>query len=83
LFLPESYRNAGNKRGLSYDLLAAGCFTALRIRRAALSVTLRRTMKDGPNIALIASLLGDSALAEALTALMTDRTLTATEPRAP
>lgn len=36
-------------------------------------------MKDGPNIARIASLLGDSARAEALTALMTDRALTATE----
>lgn len=36
-------------------------------------------MKDGPNIARIASLLGDSARAAALTALMTDRALTATE----
>ncbi len=36
-------------------------------------------MKDGPNIARIAWLLGDSARAEALTALMTDRALTATE----
>jgi DNA-binding transcriptional ArsR family regulator len=36
-------------------------------------------MKEGPNIARIASLLGDSARAEALTALMTDRALTATE----
>jgi DNA-binding transcriptional ArsR family regulator len=36
-------------------------------------------MKDGPNIALIASLLGDSARAQALTALMADRALTATE----
>src|SRR5580704_14113853 len=36
-------------------------------------------MKDGPNIAKVAALLGDSARAEALTALMTDRALTATE----
>jgi DNA-binding transcriptional ArsR family regulator len=36
-------------------------------------------MKDGPNIARIASLLGDTARADALTALMTDRALTATE----
>jgi len=36
-------------------------------------------MKDGPNIARIASLLGDPARAEVLTALMTDRALTATE----
>src|SRR5271167_4040228 len=36
-------------------------------------------MKDGPNIAKIAALLGDAARADALTALMTDRALTATE----
>ena len=36
-------------------------------------------MKDGPNIARIASLMGDPARADALTALMTDRALTATE----
>jgi DNA-binding transcriptional ArsR family regulator len=36
-------------------------------------------MKDGPNIARIAALLGDPARADALTALMTDRALTATE----
>jgi DNA-binding transcriptional ArsR family regulator len=36
-------------------------------------------MKDGPNIAKIAALLGDGARADALTALMTDRALTATE----
>lgn len=36
-------------------------------------------MKDGPHIARIASLLGDPARAEALTALMADRALTATE----
>src|SRR5271170_2558190 len=36
-------------------------------------------MKDGPNIAKIAALLGDSARANVLTALMTDRALTATE----
>jgi DNA-binding transcriptional ArsR family regulator len=36
-------------------------------------------MKDGPNIAKIAALLGDSARADVLTALMTDRALTATE----
>jgi len=36
-------------------------------------------MKDGPNIARVASLLGDSARADVLTALMTDRALTATE----
>jgi DNA-binding transcriptional ArsR family regulator len=36
-------------------------------------------MKDGPNIAKIAGLLGDTARADVLTALMTDRALTATE----
>jgi DNA-binding transcriptional ArsR family regulator len=36
-------------------------------------------MKDGPNIARIASLLGDPTRADVLTALMTDRALTATE----
>src|SRR5580693_6912586 len=36
-------------------------------------------MKDGPNIARIASLFGDPARADVLTALMTDRALTATE----
>lgn len=36
-------------------------------------------MKDGPNIARIAALIGDPARADALTALMTDRALTATE----
>jgi len=36
-------------------------------------------MKDGPNIARIAALLGDRARADVLTALMTDRALTATE----
>jgi DNA-binding transcriptional ArsR family regulator len=36
-------------------------------------------MKDGPNIAKIAALLGDTARADVLTALMTDRALTATE----
>jgi DNA-binding transcriptional ArsR family regulator len=36
-------------------------------------------MKDGPNIAGIASLLGDPGRADVLTALMTDRALTATE----
>ena len=36
-------------------------------------------MKDGPNIARIASLVGDPARSDALTALMTDRALTATE----
>jgi DNA-binding transcriptional ArsR family regulator len=36
-------------------------------------------MKDGPHIARVASLLGDPARADALTALMTDRALTATE----
>src|SRR5271170_1293432 len=36
-------------------------------------------MKDGPNIAKIAALLGDSARAEVLTSLMADRALTATE----
>src|ERR1700686_2645733 len=36
-------------------------------------------MKDGPNIARIAALLGDNARADVLTALMTDRALTATE----
>src|SRR6204780_1154240 len=39
----------------------------------------RRTMKEGPNIARIAPLLGDRARADALTALMTDQALTATE----
>jgi DNA-binding transcriptional ArsR family regulator len=36
-------------------------------------------MKDGPNIARIASLIGDSARADVLTELMTGRALTATE----
>jgi DNA-binding transcriptional ArsR family regulator len=36
-------------------------------------------MKDGPNIARIAALLGETARADVLTALMTDRALTATE----
>ncbi|MDO9004647.1 MAG: winged helix-turn-helix domain-containing protein [Aquabacterium sp.] len=36
-------------------------------------------MKDGPNIARIAALIGDHARAEVLTALMADRALTATE----
>jgi len=36
-------------------------------------------MKDGPNICRIAALLGDRARADALTALMTDSALTATE----
>jgi DNA-binding transcriptional ArsR family regulator len=36
-------------------------------------------MKDGPNIARVASLLGDPARADVLTALLTDRALTATE----
>ena len=36
-------------------------------------------MKDGPNIARIASLLGDPARADVLSALLTDRALTATE----
>lgn len=36
-------------------------------------------MTDGPNIARIAALLGDPARADVLTALMTDRALTATE----
>jgi DNA-binding transcriptional ArsR family regulator len=36
-------------------------------------------MKDGPNIARIGALLGDPARADALTALMTARALTATE----
>jgi DNA-binding transcriptional ArsR family regulator len=36
-------------------------------------------MKDGPNIARIAALLGESARSDVLTALMTDRALTATE----
>src|SRR5580692_5378171 len=36
-------------------------------------------MKDGPNIARIAALLGDRARADALTALIADRALTATE----
>ena len=36
-------------------------------------------MKDGPNIARIAALVGDPARSDVLTALMTDRALTATE----
>ena len=36
-------------------------------------------MNDGPNIAKVGALLGDSARADALTALMADRALTATE----
>src|SRR5258708_601656 len=38
-----------------------------------------RTMKDGPNIARIAALIGDRARADALTALITGHALTATE----
>src|SRR5271170_6736856 len=36
-------------------------------------------MKDGPNIARVAALLGDPARSDALTALMSDRALTASE----
>jgi DNA-binding transcriptional ArsR family regulator len=36
-------------------------------------------MKDGPNIARVAALVGDNARAEVLSALMADRALTATE----
>lgn len=36
-------------------------------------------MKDGPHVAKIAALLGDPARADALTALLSDRALTATE----
>ncbi len=36
-------------------------------------------MKDGPNIARVAALVGDHARAEMLTALLADRALTATE----
>ena len=36
-------------------------------------------MKDGPNIARVAALIGDCARADILTALMADRALTATE----
>jgi DNA-binding transcriptional ArsR family regulator len=36
-------------------------------------------MKDGPNIVRIAAMIGDRARADVLTALMTDRALTATE----
>ena len=36
-------------------------------------------MKDGPNIARVAALIGDPARAELLTALLADRALTATE----
>ena len=36
-------------------------------------------MKDGPNIARVAALIGDPARAEVLTALLADRALTATE----
>jgi DNA-binding transcriptional ArsR family regulator len=36
-------------------------------------------MKDGPNIARVAALIGDRARADVLTALMADRALTATE----
>lgn len=36
-------------------------------------------MKDGPNIARVAALIGDPARADILTALMADRALTATE----
>jgi DNA-binding transcriptional ArsR family regulator len=36
-------------------------------------------VKDGPNIVRVAALIGDHARAEVLTALMTDRALTATE----
>jgi DNA-binding transcriptional ArsR family regulator len=41
--------------------------------------TMRSMMKDGPNIARIAALIGEPARAEVLTALMADRALTATE----
>jgi DNA-binding transcriptional ArsR family regulator len=36
-------------------------------------------MKDGPSIARVAALIGDHARSDVLTALMTDRSLTATE----
>jgi DNA-binding transcriptional ArsR family regulator len=36
-------------------------------------------LKDGPNIARVAALIGDAARAEVLSALMADRALTATE----
>jgi DNA-binding transcriptional ArsR family regulator len=36
-------------------------------------------MKDGPNVARVAALLGDPARSDALTALMSDRALTASE----
>ena len=39
----------------------------------------QRTMKDGPDIAQIASLIGDPARGNMLTALMGGRALTATE----
>src|SRR5258708_8127107 len=38
-----------------------------------------RTMKAGPDIAMVASLVGDPARSNMLTALMTGRALTATE----
>jgi DNA-binding transcriptional ArsR family regulator len=38
-----------------------------------------RTMKDGPNIVGVAALVGERARADVLTALMSDRALTATE----
>src|SRR6202035_3563350 len=38
-----------------------------------------RTMKAGPDIAMVASLVGDPARANMLTALMTGRALTASE----
>src|SRR6266576_6623022 len=38
-----------------------------------------RTMKAGPDIAMVASLVGDPARANMLTGLMTGRALTATE----
>src|SRR5262249_1492826 len=39
----------------------------------------RRTMKDGPNVALLAALIGDPARANMLSALMDGRALTASE----
>ncbi|MBI3368164.1 MAG: winged helix-turn-helix transcriptional regulator [Burkholderiales bacterium] len=38
-----------------------------------------KRLRDGPNIARVAALIGDPARAEVLSALMTDRALTATE----
>src|SRR6476620_10634146 len=61
-------------------VMAARWRIAARYRRASPQwFGYDRTMKDGPNIARVAALIGDPARAEILTALLADRALTATE----